>query len=151
MAKEVPLYSIAVRAIFVVTVLLFLAGISFCYLCIYGLAVNFFLVAGDNIAEPMISIDRYLGFLLSFILPFGFSFDLPVILYVTTRIGLTNPRMLIRKFKYVILIIFTAAAILTPPDVFSQIMLALPLLALYWAGIIVSVFACRKQKACKSL
>ena len=136
----------AVRTIFSVTVILFLAGIAFCYLCIYGLAINFFLIAGDNIAEPMISIDRYLGFLLSFILPFGFSFDLPVILYVTTRLGLTNPRMLIGKFKYVILIIFTAAAILTPPDVLSQIMLALPLIVLYWAGILVSLSISQKKK-----
>ena len=134
----------AVRAIFVITVLLFFAGIAFCYFCVFGLAINFFLVAGDNIAEPMISIDRYLAFMLSFILPFGIAFDLPVILYITTRLGLTNPRMLISKFKYVILIIFTVAAILTPPDVFSQIMLALPIMVLYWAGILVS-FTVRKK------
>ena len=131
----------AVRAIFLLAVLLFLMGVAFCYLCIYGLAVNFFLVAGEDIAVPMISIDRYLGFLLSFILPFGISFDLPVILYVTTRMGLTTPRMLISKFKYVLLIIFVAAAVLTPPDVFSQLMLALPLIVLYGAGVLVSYAA----------
>ncbi|MCR5291070.1 MAG: twin-arginine translocase subunit TatC [Treponema sp.] len=137
----------AVRIIFLLSVLLFLCGVAFCYLCIYGLAINFFIVAGVGIAEPMISIDRYLSFLLSFILPFGFSFDLPVVLYVTTRLGLTNPKMLISKFKYVVLIIFTAAAVLTPPDVLSQLMLGFPMLVLYGLGIIVSFTACKKSKS----
>ena len=68
-------------------------------------------------------------------LPFGCAFQLPVALYLTTRIGLTNYHMLASTRKYVLLAIFTIAAILTPPDVVSQVALGIPLYALYEVGI----------------
>lgn len=137
----------AVKSFFFVTLFLFLCGVAFCYTCIYGLAINFFLVAGENLAIPMLSLDKYLSFMLSFLLPFGFSFDLPVVLYITTKLGLTTPQMLVKKFKYVVLLIFVVAAFLTPPDIFSQIMLALPLLLLYGIGILVSKTVKAKSKS----
>lgn len=142
------LYEKEIRALrfwFFVTLLLFLIGVVFCYYFVFGLAVNFFLVAGDNLAAPLISIDRYLSFTLSFILPFGFAFDLPVIIYMTTKLGLTTPEMLIGKSKYVVLLFFIVAAILTPPDVYSQIMLAIPLLLLYGVGIL-AAFTVKKRE-----
>ena len=97
--------------------LLFLTGVVFCYFAVYSLAVDFFLVAGDSLATPMLSIDKYVSFLFGFLVPFGVAFQLPVVLYLTTRVGLTTPDMLRSKRKYVILAIFVLAAILTPPDV----------------------------------
>ena len=78
------------RLLFVVTVFLFLTGVAFCYGAVYMLAVDFFIVSGENLAVPMLSIDKYVGFLFGFVLPFGLAFELPVILYVTTRLGVTN-------------------------------------------------------------
>ncbi|MCR5346668.1 MAG: twin-arginine translocase subunit TatC [Fretibacterium sp.] len=130
----------AFKIIFFVALILFLFGVIFCYGAVYMLAVDFFLVAGDNLATPMLSLDRYVGFLFGFILPFGAAFQLPVFLYITTKIGWTHYRMLASKRKYVILGVFTLAAILTPPDVISQIALGLPMVLLYEAGIQVCRF-----------
>ncbi len=128
------------RVMFFVALFLFLTGVTFCYFAVYTLAVDFFLVAGDNLARPMLSIDKYVGFLFGFILPFGVAFQLPVAIYITTRFGLTNHQMLASKRKYVILGIFVLAAILTPPDVVSQIALGVPMVLLYEIGILVARF-----------
>ena len=128
------------RLLFFIALLLFLTGVIFCYFAVYWLAIDFFLVQGAGLATPLLSLDRYAGFLFSFILPFGCTFQLPVALYITTRIGLTDYEMLASKRKYVLLGIFIIAAILTPPDVISQIALGIPLYVLYEVGVQVSKF-----------
>ena len=125
----------AFKLIFSAALALFLAGVVFCYEAVYMFAVDFFLVSGDNLATPMLSLDKYVGFLFGFILPFGMAFQLPVFLYITTRIGWTNYEMLASKRKYVVLAVFTVAAILTPPDVISQIALGVPMMLLYELGV----------------
>ena len=128
------------RFLFFIALLLFLIGVLFCYSAVYWLAVDFFLVQGAGLATPLLSLDKYVGFLFSFILPFGCAFQLPVALYLTTRIGLTDYKTLVAVRKYVLLGIFIVAAILTPPDVVSQVALGLPLYALYEIGLQVSKF-----------
>ena len=128
------------RFLFFIALLLFLIGVLFCYSAVYWLAVDFFLVQGAGLATPLLSLDKYVGFLFSFILPFGCAFQLPVALYLTTRIGLTDYKTLVAVRKYVLLGIFVVAAILTPPDVVSQVALGLPLYALYEIGLQVSRF-----------
>lgn len=127
--------------------LLFVTGVVFCYFAVYSLAVDFFLVAGDSLATPMLSIDKYVSFLFGFLVPFGVAFQLPVVLYLTTRVGLTTPDMLRSKRKYVILAIFVLAAILTPPDVVSQVALGLPMCGLYEIGILVSRCTKARERA----
>ena len=131
----------------VLALLLFLTGVVFCYFAVYSLAVDFFLVAGDSLATPMLSIDKYVSFLFGFLVPFGVAFQLPVVLYLTTRVGLTTPDMLRSKRKYVILAIFVLAAILTPPDVVSQVALGLPMCGLYEIGILVSRCTKARERA----
>ncbi len=133
------------RWMFLLMLGLFLLGVSFCYMVVYSFAVDFFLMQGTGFASPMLSLDSYVAFLLSFILPFGLSFQLPAILYLTTRAGWTNYTMLASKRKYVLLGIFVVAAILTPPDVVSQVALGVPLYILYEAGIQVSRIAGSKS------
>lgn len=127
----------AFRLTFAATVFLFLLGVAFCYAAVYFLAVDFFLVAGENLAMPMLAIDKYVSFLFGFILPFGLAFELPVALYVTTKMGLTNYEMLASKRKFVILATVIIAAFLTPPDVVSQIMLSIPILILFEVSLLI--------------
>ena len=130
----------AFRLIFFSALVLFLLGIVFCYNVVYGLTLDFFLIAGENLATPMLSIDKYVGFLFSFLLPIGVAFELPVALYFTTRMGWTTYAKLARSRRYVLLAIVIVAAILTPPDVVSQIMLSVPMYALFEIGLQVSRF-----------
>ncbi len=134
------------RIFFFFALVLFLLGIVFCYASVFFLAIDFFMVSGENLATPMLSLDKYISFLFGFLLPFGVAFMLPVFIYITTRIGLTTPEMLARKRKFVILGIFILAAILTPPDVVSQIMLGIPMLLLYEVGILVSRMVKRRER-----
>ena len=128
----------AFRILFLLALLLFLTGVAFCYFAVYTLAVDFFLIQGDGLATPMLSIDKYVSFLFGFIVPFGVAFELPVALYLTTRMGWTNYRMLASKRKYILLAVFVMAAILTPPDVVSQVALGVPLYALFEIGVLVA-------------
>ena len=135
------------RVFFFFSLVLFLTGIVFCYAAVFFLAIDFFMVSGEGLATPLLSLDKYIGFLFGFLLPFGVAFMLPVFIYITTRVGLTTPEMLASKRKFVILGIFVMAAILTPPDVVSQIMLGVPMLVLYEIGILVSRMVRKKERA----
>jgi len=135
----------SVWLLFAITVFLFLLGITFCYSAVYMLAVEFFLISGENLAVPMLSIDKYVSFLFGFVVPFGLAFELPVVLYLTTRMGLTNYQMLASKRKFVILAVAVIAAILTPPDIVSQVMLGIPILLLFE----ISLLICRCVKPAK--
>lgn len=126
------------RLLFFVALILFLIGVVFCYFAVYFLAVDFFLISGENLATPMLSIDKYVSFLFGFLLPFGVAFQLPVFMFITTRMGWTNANSLASKRKYVILALAIVAAILTPPDVVSQLMLLVPMCVLFELGVLVS-------------
>lgn len=126
------------RVLFFVILFLFLLGVAFCYGVVYMLAVDFFLIAGENLAVPMLSVDKYIGFLFGFVVPFGIAFELPVVLYMTTRMGWTNHQMLASKRKFIILAVAVVAAILTPPDMVSQLLLGIPMLLLFEIGVLVA-------------
>ena len=128
------------RTLFFIALILFLTGIVFCYQYVYTLALNFFFVAGENLATPMLSIDKYIGFLFGFILPFGIVFELPIAIFMFTRLGWVNYEMLSSSRKFIFFGIFIFAAILTPPDVVSQVMLGVPMFLLYEVGVQVSRF-----------
>ena len=128
------------RVLFFVALFLFLAGIAFCYGYVYELALNLFLVAGEDLATPMLSIDKYVGFLFSFLLPFGVVFELPVAIFIMVRMGLVTVSQLTSSRKFVFFGIFVLAAILTPPDIISQMMLGLPMYVLYEVSVLVARF-----------
>ncbi|MBQ7306280.1 MAG: twin-arginine translocase subunit TatC, partial [Clostridia bacterium] len=134
------------RVLFFIVLLLFLLGVAFCYGVVYMLAVDFFLIAGENLAVPMLSVDKYIGFLFGFVVPFGIAFELPVVLYMTTRMGWTNHQMLASKRKFIILAVAVVAAILTPPDVVSQLLLAIPMLLLFEIGVLVARFVKPRER-----
>ncbi len=132
--------------IFLATVILFLLGVVFCYGAVYVLTVEFFIAMGDGLGMMTPTLGAYIDYLFSFVVPFGLAFELPVVLYVTTKLSLTNYQMLASKRKYIILGVAVVAAILTPPDVVSQIMLIIPILLLFEVGLLVTRFVKPKEK-----
>ena len=114
------------------SVLLFWAGIGFAYFFVFPQGLNFFTsFAGGNIA-PMLSIESYLDFFLMLVVPFGFIFNLPMVLIVLAQMGAVSSLLLKRGRKYMVLASFILAAIITPtPDVITQTLLAVPMILLY--------------------
>jgi sec-independent protein translocase protein TatC len=131
--------------LFFITLILFLSGAAFAWFIVFRLAVAFFLASGEGIASPFISIERYINLLGGFVLPFGMIFELPVAMALLSRSGIVKVETYSKLRKFVFLGIFIIAAILTPPDVFSQVLLALPLILLFEAGIIVSRIVSRRR------
>ena len=127
--------------------ILFILGVMFAYRFVFFLAVNFFVTMGDNMATPMFSLGKYVSFLFAFLVPFGIMFELPVVVIWLAKLGLITASQLKRARKYCILVIFTIAAILTPPDVVSQCMLAFPLLALFEISVLCAGVFGSKDKA----
>ena len=126
---------------------LFFIGVLFAYRFVFFLAVNFFVTMGDDMAVPMFSLGKYIDFLFAFLVPFGIMFELPVVVIWLAKLGLITASQLKRARKYCILVIFTIAAILTPPDVVSQCMLAFPLLALFEISVLCAGVFGSKDKA----
>ena len=128
------------------TPILFIAGASMVYYLVVPLAWDFFLsfqatgVAGSLPIELEPRISEYLSLIMKLIFAFGLCFELPVILLLLTKTGILTSDDLVKKRKYAILSAFVVAAILTPPDVISQVLLALPIIALYEISIILSKF-----------
>ena len=118
-------------SLFFVALLLFCAGVAFCYLYVFPLAINLFWAASDTVAPAMWSVNEYFSFVLSFVLPFGLMFELPVVIFMLAKRGKVNYQSLAKARKYVLLVIVFVAAVLTPPDVISQCMLAAPMYLLY--------------------
>jgi sec-independent protein translocase protein TatC len=113
----------------------FLSGGAFAYYIAFPYAAKFLLGMGKDF-EPVITIERYLSFLLSVILGLSLMFELPIIIFVLCQIGVVTPRFLMRHFRYAVLATFVVAAIVTPtPDVLTMCLFAAPMLVLYLAGV----------------
>lgn len=129
-----------------ISILLFIIGVVFGYGVVFLSAITFFVYVGQGIATPMLSISDYVSFLFGFVIPFGLVFEMPIICYVLARLGVVSAHSLVALRKYVVLIIFVLAAFLTPPDVLSQVLMALPMLILYEVGIIVVKLTVKKKE-----
>jgi len=138
----------------VATPALFLTGAAFVYYFVIPVAWKFFasfqsLTPGNNSLpiELEARVGEYLSLIMTLIFAFGFCFQMPVLLTLLARVGLVSANSLADKRRYAIVGIFTIAAILTPPDVLSQIMLAVPLLVLYEISVLLVKMAEKKRAA----
>jgi sec-independent protein translocase protein TatC len=117
---------------------LFALGVTFGYFGVFTFAFPFFLEITYEGVEAQIPINTYLSMATRLLLAFGLCFQLPVVVYFLARVGLVNHRDMIKGFRYSLVGIFVLAAVMTPPDVISQVIMAIPLTLLYGIGIVVA-------------
>ncbi|MES3037833.1 MAG: twin-arginine translocase subunit TatC [Bdellovibrionota bacterium] len=126
---------------------LFLIGVAFAYFVVLPSAFEFLLTFGGDTDKPMISIDHYLAFFTQMCLVFGVAFELPLILVILGMLGIVNQRMLREKRKHSIFAMAVVAAVITPPDLMSMIMMLIPMVILYEIAVIFVGFVEKKNAA----
>ena len=128
------------------SMILFLAGASFCYFVVLPFGLSF--LANYTLGEISANWRQgeYASFVLKVLIAFGASFELPIISYVLTKLGVVNAKMLWSFARYAVIIIFVMSALLTPPDPITQIMLAIPLIIIYALSILVSYLVQKGKK-----
>jgi sec-independent protein translocase protein TatC len=122
----------------IISTVLFLVGAAFAYLVILPIALHFLIAQGGEHWQPNITLSNYLAFCMRLLLAAGLIFEFPVMMYFLTKVGVVTPEFLVKNRKYAVLAAFVISAILTPPDVFSQVLLAIPLFLLFEASIFVA-------------
>ena len=118
--------------------LMFLLGAAFAYYIVVPIGFDFLIAFGNSVVSVLPSIGKYVGFFTKLLIGFGIAFELPVITFFLAKIGLVNDQMLKDFFRYAVVLIFIVAAVLTPPDVISQVLMAAPLLILYGVSIYIA-------------
>ncbi|MEC5217737.1 sec-independent protein translocase protein TatC [Actimicrobium sp. GrIS 1.19] len=126
---------------------LFVTGVAFCYFLVFGVVFRFV----NNFAPKSISvapdIDAYFSFVMTMFIAFGLTFEVPIVVVVLVRMGLVTVEKLRQIRPYVIVGAFVLAAVVTPPDIMSQLLLAVPLCLLYEVGLLVAPLFVRMTQA----
>jgi len=121
------------------TFFLFIGGILFSYKVLFPYIINFMiLLSADLDINQVIGINEYFNFLFQITVPFGIIFQLPIVLLFLTRLGMVTPMMMVKVRKYAYFVLFVIAAFITPPDIFSHLLVTLPLFLLYEISVMVS-------------
>lgn len=120
----------------ILSVVFFILGSSFGYFVVFPYGFQFFLGFSSDTIQAMPSMKEYLGFSSKMLLAFGFVFELPLIITFMAKMGLVSVDFLKKNRKYAVLIFFTGSALITPPDVVTQVMMAIPLMILYEISIV---------------
>ena len=121
----------------VISSLLFLAGATFCYYIVLPLALKFLIGFSGELLNPIITVGSYISFTGLLLIAFGFAFELPIVAFFLGKIGLVSSRFMAKGRRYAIVAILILGAIITPPDVFTQVLLAIPIYLLYEISIII--------------
>jgi sec-independent protein translocase protein TatC len=116
---------------------MFVVGVAFAYYIVTPFGFDFLITFGSFKFTPLINIEDYVGFFTKIMFGFGLAFELPVFAYFLALLGLVDDRQMTAFFKYAIVIIFIVAALLTPPDVLTQLLMAGPLIVLYGFSILI--------------
>jgi len=136
-----------VMPLVVASTVLFLVGIAFCYFLVFGVVFHFVNTIAPKSISVAPDIENYLNFVMTMFLAFGVTFEVPIAVIVLVRMGMVSIEQLKHFRPYFIVGAFVIAAVVTPPDVLSQMLLALPLCLLYEVGIIVARFVGRPAAA----
>lgn len=127
---------------------LFCLGALFAFAIVLPILLGFFArLDTTNTVTAMVSVQEYISYVISTMLTFGVIFETPIVMIALTSIGLVKPKTLKKNFKYAVLVILTVSAIITPPDVTSQILVAVPLMVLFYASILLCQLLFRRKLA----
>jgi sec-independent protein translocase protein TatC len=126
---------------------LFFAGVAFCYFFVFGKVFAFIHDFAPKSITPAPDIEAYFSFVITMFLAFGVTFEIPIVVIVLVRMGIVSVQKLKEARPYVVVGAFVVAAVVTPPDVLSQFMLAVPMCLLYEAGLFLSRFIGVRPKA----
>ncbi|WP_143753395.1 twin-arginine translocase subunit TatC [Dethiobacter alkaliphilus] len=124
----------------------FMLGALFAFLVVMPFTIRFFLGFSSDQLEPMLSFSSYISYTLGLVIGFGLVFEMPVAVMILTRLGVISAGFLAANRMYAAAVIFVAAAIFTPPDVISQLMMAIPMLGLYEVSILFARVVSRNKK-----
>jgi sec-independent protein translocase protein TatC len=125
---------------------LFFAGVAFCYFLVFGQVFSFIHGFAPSSITPAPDIEAYFSFVITMFLAFGITFEIPIVVIVLVRMGIVSIDKLKEARPYVVVGAFVVAAVVTPPDVLSQFMLAVPMCLLYEAGLFLSRFVGTRPK-----
>ena len=128
------------------SILLFYSGIAFCYFVVLPIILGFFTNTGPDMMTLAPDISSYLSFALKLFFAFGIAFEIPVAIMLLCWSGATTTKSLKEKRPYIVVGVFVVAMFLTPPDVLSQTLLALPMLLLFELGLILAAFYTAKPQ-----
>ena len=127
-----------VAPLMVSTILLFSAGVAFAYLVVLPIIFKFFIGVAPESIQVMTDINQYLSFVIKLIFAFGIAFEIPVATFLLIRTGIVKKESLIKARPYLIILFFVIGMLLTPPDIFSQLFLAIPMWILFELGLLFS-------------
>ncbi|MCK5637564.1 MAG: twin-arginine translocase subunit TatC [Flavobacteriaceae bacterium] len=135
------------KSFIIITSLLFFTGILFGYFVITPLSINF--LGSYRVADEVknnFDLSSYTGLLKASCLSAGFIFELPIVIYFLTKMGLVTPEFLKKYRKYALVLVLILAAIITPPDIISQVIVAIPMIVLYEVSIKISRYIIKKEE-----
>jgi len=125
----------------------FITGGLFCYLVVMPTVYRFFVSYAGPFIVPMPSLKEYMNLTLKLLIIFGFIFEMPLVAYYLSRVGIIKYRTLAKKRRYAILAIVVVSAIITPPELTSQILMALPMYALFEVSVLIARVFGKREKA----
>ncbi len=127
------------------SVILFFIGLTFSYFLVLPAGIKFFMGFATAELQPLFSLGEYLSFVISFLLPFGFIFELPLVILVLAKLGIISSSFLSSKRKVVLVMSFVIGAVISPtPDILSQTMVAVPMLVMYELSFLIVKYILRK-------
>ena len=127
-----------VMPLLISSAILFYAGVAFAFYVVSPIILNFFITAAPDSILVMTDINKYLDFVLKLFFAFGLAFEIPIATFLLIRTGITNKESVKKLRPYLIIAFFVMAMLLTPPDIFSQLFLAIPMWMLFEIGLLIS-------------
>lgn len=123
----------------------FAIGAAFCYFMVLPYGLEFLIGYGGEGLTPMISVGAYVSFVFKLMIAFGVIFELPIVILFLTRLGIMDPESIAAKRPYLVVGSFIIASLLTPPDIFTQIIMALPIIALFEMSLLAARFFVKEE------